>query len=388
MYIHRTIEQSVIEKLKSKKILIILGPRQAGKTTLIKHLLGANGVKYLNLDLPRDLNTFQAFSQFSPEEAKIFLGNPNILVIDEAQREPKASRIVKGFWDSGINMKFVLLGSSVLDIKSQAAESLVGRNEKVYLMPFSFEEVLGRKDWYKADSDHEVLFGAFAGEIRTELLSSLVYGSYPESLSVGDKQAFLSNLVEDYIFKDIFNLGLVKSREPIYKLLQLLAGQIGHEVSVNELSASLGLARATVEKYIDLLEETFVLFRFKAFARNQRKEVTRNKKIYFWDTGVRNAILGEFSFSEARSDIGPLWENWVVAEAAKQNLQAGGKGQLYFWRTHAGSEVDLIVKQGQNLQAYEIKWQPRKISNRAFESKYHAKVKLIDSSRPLAKFFN
>ena len=387
MYIHRIIEKAILEKLRNDKILIILGPRQAGKTTTIKHLLNS-GAKYLNLDLPADLNTFKAFSQLTPKEAKIFLENPEILVIDEAQREDQTSRIIKGFWDSGTKMKFVLLGSSSLDIKNQAAESLAGRNEKIYLMPFSFQEILSRKEWYKNGvQPADAILSAFASEIKVELMSSLAYGCYPECLFVADKQEFLSNLVEDHVFKDITALELVKSREPIYKLLQLLAGQIGNEVSVNELASQLGLARATVEKYIDLLEETFIVFRLSAFSRNSRKEVSKNKKIYFWDTGIRNAVLGEFSQNEWRAGLGQLWENWMVAEAAKQNLQAGGKAKLYFWRTHAGSEVDLIIKEGEKIRGFEIKWQKRKISSRAFESQYQSVVKLIDSSSPLVNFF-
>ncbi len=387
MYRNRIIEPEVIKKLKNKKVLVILGPRQAGKTTLIKYLLKHKEARFLNLDVRKDLAQFQAFAMLSAKEAESYLGNPEFLVIDEAQRESETGRIVKGFWDSGIGLKFILLGSSALDIKGQAAESLAGRNEKVYLTPFSFKEILQSRDWYNPSLKPEVLHQAFAVQLRHQLLENLVFGCYPEAALSQDKAEFLANLLEDYVFKDVLDLGLVKSKEPIFKLLSLLAGQVGGEVSVNELAAQLGQARATVEKYIDLLEETFILFRVPAFSRNSRKEVSKNKKIYFWDTGIRNAVLGEFSLNEWRSDIGQLWENWVVAEAAKQNLQSGARAKLYFWRTRIGSEVDLVIKTGDKLRAYEIKWQARKIKARAFESRYHIPVKLVHAGEPVVDFF-
>jgi hypothetical protein len=157
-------------------------------------------------------------------------------------------------------------------------------------------------------------------------------------------------------------------------------------VSVNELSNNLGISRATIERYLELLEQTFVIFRLPAFSTNQRKEISKNQKIYFWDTGIRNALLKEFSLNPLRSDIGQLWENWVMSEFAKHNLLTGQKRNLYFWRSRAHSEVDLVVKEGEKISAYEIKWKKQKINKGAFESLYKTKVSLIDSSRPLIKF--
>lgn len=162
-----------------------------------------------------------------------------------------------------------------------------------------------------------------------------------------------------------------------------LAHQAGAEVSVNELANGLSMSKATVDKYLDLLEQTFVIFRLPAFSTNPRKEISKNHKIYFYDTGVRNAILNEFSLNPLRSDIGQLWENWVVAEFMKHNLLYGQKKNLYFWRSRAKSEVDLIIKEGEKISAYEIKWKKQKINKRAFENQYKVKVQLIDSSDPL-----
>jgi predicted AAA+ superfamily ATPase len=167
------------------------------------------------------------------------------------------------------------------------------------------------------------------------------------------------------------------------KLLNLLAYQIGGEVSINEIANNLNISRTTAEKYIDLLEETFVIFRLPSFSGNPRKEITKSKKIYFWDNGIRNGLLGEFSMNVMRGDIGALWENWVVSEFAKKNMLDGQIKKLFFWRNRDGSEVDLIVKENEKIEAFEIKWKNQKIKNRAFENMYNIKVNLLSSDKPL-----
>ena len=215
-------------------------------------------------------------------------------------------------------------------------------------------------------------------------MQSLAFGSYPEVVLSQDKAHLLRNLSSDYLWKDILQAGLVKSPDLIKRLLTLLAYQAGNEVSTHELATQLQMARPTVERYLDLLEETYVVFRLPSFSTNPRKEITRSKKVFFWDTGIRNALLNAFSTEELRPDIGMLWENWVIAEAAKHNLLEGGASELFFWRSRAQSEVDLIVKTGDHIQAFEIKWQPNRPATRAFTTMYGVEVQRVTSRDFLA----
>jgi predicted AAA+ superfamily ATPase len=307
------------------------------------------------------------------------LGNPAVLVVDEAQRLPDAPRIVKGWHDARLPVRILLLGSSSLNLLDQAAESLTGRNEKLLLPPLVFEEALRSQNWYSDAYTPQILQEQFASPLRALLLQSLAFGSYPEVVLAQDKVRLLRNLSSDYLWKDILQTGLVKSPDLIKRLLTLLAHQAGNEVSTHELATQLQMARQTVDRYLDLLEETYVIFRLPAFSTNPRTEVTRSKKVFFWDTGIRNALLNTFSTDEARPDIGALWESWVIAEAAKHNLLRGCPSELFFWRSRAQSEVDLVIKTGDLIQAFEIKWQPKRVANRAFSSTYAVDVQLISS---------
>jgi len=242
-----------------------------------------------------------------------------------------------------------------------------------------FLESLRSQGWYSDIYTPQILQEQFAGPLRVFLLQSLAFGSYPEVALVDDKARLLRNLSSDYLWKDVLQTGMVKSPDLIKRLLTLLAHQAGSEVSTHELATQLQMARPTVERYLDLLEETYVIFRLPSFSTNPRKEIARSKKIFFWDTGIRNALLNAFSTEEMRPDIGVLWENWVVAEAAKHNLLQGGSSELFFWRSRAQSEVDLVVKTGDQVRAFEIKWQPKRIAARAFEGRYGVEVELITS---------
>lgn len=385
MYIAREAENRLNNCLASKKIIIIVGARQVGKTTLVNHAMESKKSFFLNFDIDIDKQKIISASSLSPKEAIQSLGNPDYLIIDEAQRLPQIGSIVKGWYDSDLSLKIILLGSSSLDLLNKSAESLTGRNEKIFITPLQFKEVICSREWYSnvyADNEIE---NTFSNQISELLMQSIVFGSYPEVLFESDKKQYLLNLISDYLFKDVLQMGLIKTPELIKKLLALLAHQIGSEVSTNELSSNLGIARATVERYLDLLEQTFVIFRLPAFSTNPRKEISKSHKIYFWDTGVRNAILNEFSSNPLRSDIGHLWENWVVAEFAKQNILAGQTKNLYFWRSRTGSEVDLIVKEGEKISAYEMKWKDKKSASRAFTAKYGVAVETITSAHPLIK---
>lgn len=387
MYISRIAENIVKDKLSNKKVLMVLGARQVGKTTMVKRILQGRNAVFFNFDAQVDLDRFKSLSAVSASEVMKSLGNPEIIVIDEAQRWAETARVVKGWYDYEIKCKVILLGSSSLNILNQSSESLTGRNEKLYLPPLTFKEIVAAQDWYLPGQDFKQTALHFKAQVRELLMQNLIFGSYPEVVTSGNREELLLNLVSDYLLKDILNLDLVKSQETIKRLLQLLAHQAGSEVSVSELSLNLHTSRATVEKYLDLLEETYVIFRLPAFSTNPRKEIAKSRKIYFWDTGIRNAVLGEFSQSELRPDIGALWENWVVAEFAKHNLLSGKKSNLYFWRSRFSGEVDLVLKSGAELKAYEIKWQAQKIKKRAFEKAYNITVHLIESSNPFVDEF-
>jgi predicted AAA+ superfamily ATPase len=381
-YIPRITEDYLAKDLSSGKVIVLLGPRQSGKTTLVRHLLEGRKAFFLNFDIDSEKQRFLAASALDPDSAMTAFGNPEFLVVDEAQRLPESLRIVKGWHDSGVRPVILLLGSSAVEISGRAAESLAGRNIKRILPPLIFREIVRSRSW-AAGFDEETIRSQFVPQIGSLLLSCLAFGHYPESVLTPDKRPYLLNLSSDVLWKDLLHLGLVKTPDSIRRLLSLLAHQIGSEASINELSSATGLARNTVEKYLGILEQAFIVFRLPAFSSNPRKEISKSRKIFFWDTGIRNALLNEFSEDEMRPDIGPLWENWVVAEFAKQNLLSGQMKNLYFWRSHAGSEVDLVVRRDDRLWAYEIKWNPRRQPGRAFTDKYGVPVTVIHRSEPL-----
>lgn len=383
MYLRRQAEQPLKDILAGDKVGIILGARQVGKSTLVEHVLAGQPATFLNFDVEVDKARFQAAAALSPIDGLRSLGSPAVLVIDEAQRLPETSRIIKGWYDARVPAKLLLLGSSSLDLLDQAAESLTGRNRKLVLPPLLFSETLGTQVW-AGSATPEHLSKHFAPQLRAFLMQRLAFGSYPEVVTSSEPVQLLRELSSDYLWKDVLQTGLVKTPDLIKKLLLLLAHQAGSEVSVNELSTQLQMARSTVERYLDLLEQTFVIFRLPAFSTNPRKEISKSQKVFFWDTGIRNALLNAFSTDAFRPDIGALWENWVIAEIAKHNAMLGSPAELYFWRTRSQSEVDLVVKQGDSLRAFEVKWSPRRTSSRAFLDAYGVEVETISPDNPLA----
>ena len=368
--------------LDGRKVVIVLGARQVGKTTLVQRVLAGRKVVSLNFDIEIDKMRFLAAASLSPVDAINSLGTPEYLVLDEAQRLSETGRVVKGWYDARLPVKILMLGSSSLELLNHAAESLTGRNEKLFLPPLLFDEVIRSRDWCPETMPLSDIARHFQEPVHTSLLQSLAFGGYPEVVTSIDKPALLRNLSSDYLWKDILQTGLVKSPDLIKRLLSLLAHQIGAEVSVHELATQLHMARQTVERYLDLLEQTWVIFRLPAYSTNPRKEIAKSRKIYFWDTGIRNALLGTFSTDELRPDIGSLWENWVVAEAAKRNASLGGASDLYFWRSRAQSEVDLVVRTGDRLRAFDIKWKGRRMAGRAFRAMYGVDVERLDAENP------
>lgn len=381
MYLQRSAENRLRDILTGRMIGLILGARQVGKTTLVRQVLAGRSVEFLNFDLAVDQTRFRAVSALAPLDAWKGLGAPEVLVIDEVQRWPDVSRVVKGWFDSHVPVQVLLLGSSSLQWLDQTAESLTGPNRKLVLPPLLFQEALGSQSWVQAARVPD-WHQAFAAQIRAFLGQRLAFGSYPEVVLESHPVELLRDLSSDYLWKDILQAGLVKSPDAIKRLLLLLAHQIGSEVSVNELSTQLGMTRATIDRYLDLLEQTFVLFRIPAFSTNRRREIVKSQKYYFWDTGIRNALLNSFSTDETRPDIGPLWENWVIAEVKKANALAGNPAELFFWRSKAQSEVDLVLRQGGQLKAFEVKWSARRAVGRAFRDAYGASVELLTPDQP------
>ena len=384
MYIPRIAEDRLKDILTSKKVGIILGARQVGKTTLVERVLSGAPAVFLNFDIAVDRARFVAASALPPEEALKSLGSPELLVIDEAQRLPETARTIKGWYDSKLPVQMLLLGSSSLNLLDQTAESLTGRNRKLQLPPLTFTEAVSGQSWASPVLSSDQLCSLFPDQISAFLMQRMVYGSYPEVVLAAKPQELLRNLSSDYLWKDVLQAGQIKSPDLIQRLLKLLAHQVGTEVSVSELATQLQIARQTVDRYLDLLQQTYVIFQLPAFSNNPRKEIAKSHKLYFWDTGIRNALLNTFSTDPDRPDIGALWENWVIAEAAKHNLLNGAEAELYFWRTRSQSGVDLVVTQGSALKAYEIKWRSRRASARAFKDAYGVDVEVIRPVEPFA----
>ena len=382
MYIQRTAESLLAAILSGTKVGLVLGARQVGKTTLVEHVAGGRGALFLNFDLEVDKARFLAAAALPPTDALRGFGSPPLLVVDEAQRLPEAARIVKGWHDSRLPVHILLLGSSSLNLLDQTAESLTGRNRKLILPPLLFAETLATQPWAAPEMPREHLCRHFAPQLRAWLLQRLAFGSYPEVVLTPNPAALLRELGADYLWKDVLQTGLVKTPDLIKRLLLLLAHQAGSEVSVSELATQLQMARPTVERYLDLLEQTFVIFRLPSFSTNPRKEIAKGRKIFFWDTGIRNALLNAFSADALRPDIGALWENWAIAEVAKRNALLGAPFELYFWRSRAQSEVDLVIRQDERLRAFELKWSGRRGAGRAFRDAYGVTVETLAPENP------
>lgn len=374
--IKRLAEGSIKSWQKTNKILILLGARQVGKTTLLKQYFHGFKSAYLNLDVETDKARFLQSAALDPNSSLRSFSNPEVIILDEAQRLPDTARVLKGWYDYELPVKMVMSGSSSLNLLDQSAESLTGRNIKLYLPPLLFSEIIASQSWYSPISGKENL-KFFANQIASLVTTTMVFGSYPEAVTTSDKQQYLTNLVTDYLLKDILHSGLIKTPQVINRLLSLLAYQSGSVVSINELANNLQISRVTVDRYLDLLEQTFVIFRLPAYSNNPRKEISKSQKIFFWDTGIRNALINEFNTHINRPDIGKLWENWVIAEFAKSIFLGGNLQSMYFWQSRTGSEVDLVIKEPDGvLKAYEIKWSGGAVS-KAFAAMYNIPVHLI-----------
>jgi len=349
-YITRTVEKLILQKLADNKAIIVYGARQVGKSTMLKHLLKNNNkvpsseaVLWLYGDQPQ---TQSLFEDISESKIKSLIGSANIVVIDEAQMIKNIGIKLKMFTDYLEGIKIIATGSSSFDLANKINEPLTGRKWEYQLLPLSFTEMAGT---------NSVL------EEMKHLETRLIYGYYPEvALHPGEEKERLLELVNSYLYKDLLIWENLHKSEKITKLLQALAFQVGSEVSYSELAALVGIDGKTVEKYIDLLEKAFILYRLTSFSRNLRNELKNSKKIYFYDNGVRNALISAFNPLELRNDVGQLWENFIMAELLKKDLYSKNFAHRWFWRSKQKQEIDLIHEQDGIFTAFEFKWNDKK----------------------------
>ncbi|MEN8139360.1 MAG: ATP-binding protein [Bacteroidota bacterium] len=340
----RTLSSELKRYYNLNKVLVVIGARQVGKTTLLKELTLEDGnTLWLNGDDPA---TRERLTEISIASIKRVVGEYKTVVIDEVQRIKNPGLLLKMMVDNMGKVQFIATGSSSLEIAETIFEPLTGRQFLFRLHPFTLEEL------YKGKS---------VFEIEQELPFHLIYGCYPEvSLKRDISEKLLENIAEQYLYKDVLIWKDIRKPQLLDKLLKLLAFQIGSEVSVSELANSMKVKSETVETYIDLLEKSFVIFRLKSFSNNPRKEVSKMSKIYFWDNGIRNAVIGNFNDLSQRNDQGELFENFIISERMKMNTYFRPKIKSYFWRTYKKSEVDYIEVEGDNVSAFEIKWNMKK----------------------------
>ena len=325
------------------KVVLVYGPRRTGKTTLLQHFIqGLNEPHHLLNG--EDFFIQQVLSSQSIEKLKSFVGQKNWLIIDEAQKIPDIGLNLKLIVDHLPDIRVIATGSSSFDLASQVGEPLTGRKWTLRLFPLAQME-LGQKE--------------NAAETAARLEHRLIYGSYSEVVLCEDdqiRQRYLKEIISSYLYKDILELEGLRHSDKLVRLLQLLAFQIGKEVSFTELGTQLGLSKNTVDRYLELLEKAFVIYKLRGFSRNLRKEVSKNPRYFFYDIGIRNALIQNFNPLNLRDDTGPIWENYLVMERLKKQEYTGMSCANYFWRTYDKKEVDWIEEREGRLFAYEFKW--------------------------------
>ncbi len=343
--IPRELISRIQDRLFQGKAIIILGPRQSGKTTLIKAILDQSNEKYLMLNADEP-DVRELLREVTSTRLRTIIGENRIVCIDEAQRIENIGLTLKLLTDQLPEIQAVATGSSSLDLNSNIAEPLTGRKFEFILYPLSFNELAAH---------HGLL------EERRFLEHRLIYGSYPEIVtSAGREQELIKLLAGSYLFKDLLILEGIKKPALLEKLIRSLSLQLGSEVSYHELGQLTGADSHTVERYIDLLEKAFVVFTLPAYSRNVRNEIKKGKKIYFIDNGIRNAVIGNFLPVSNRTDKGALWENYMISERFKMLNNKGKNASGFFWRTTQQQEIDYIEEQGQELLACEFKSNPNR----------------------------
>jgi len=339
--IKRICQPTIASKLFKGKAILLFGPRQSGKSTLVDALLHAQEKEWLYLN-GDDADVRELLTNTTATKLKAIMGNKAIVFIDEAQRIPNIGLTLKLFTDQIRNVQVIATGSSAFELSSQVNEPLTGRKYEYMLYPLSFSEMV---------QHHGLL------QEKRLIEHRLIYGYYPEIVSKpGEEKELLKLLASSYLYKDLLMLEQIKKPLLLEKLLTALALQIGSEVNYHEIGQIIGSDSKTVDKYIDLLEKTFVVFRLPALNRNVRNEIKKGKKVYFYDCGIRNAIINNFKPVAARTDVGALWENYLMAERLKYLGYQGIDAAHYFWRTTQQQEIDLVEEYDDKLKAFEFKW--------------------------------
>ncbi|HAT77724.1 MAG TPA: ATPase [Flavobacterium sp.] len=343
--ITRQITKEIQNDCFKGKVILLLGARQIGKSTLIKMLSFSKEIETLWLD-GENADVHLLLQNANSERLKQIAGNHKVIVIDEAQKINAIGSVLKLFADYHKEIQVIASGSSSFELRNSLNEPLTGRKFEFNLYPLSFQEMVNHTNLLL--------------EIR-QLPQRLRYGYYPEIVtSQGNEERLLKFLSESYLYKDIFLFKGVKKPEKILELLKLLAWQIGSEVNYNELSKTLKIDNQTIESYVNMLEQAFVIYKLNAYNTNQRKELKKSKKIYFNDLGIRNSLINDFRPIEIRNDSGAIFENFVINEFRKQNEYQQVYANLYFWRTTDQKEIDLVIEKDGMLHAFEIKWNPNK----------------------------
>lgn len=343
--IKRALKAKIQNRIGQGKIILIIGPRQVGKTTLAHHIVEQqeDDFVWLNGDEP-DVRSI--LTNATSSVLKNLSGKRRTIVIDEAQRIQNIGLTLKLFHDTFPEKQLIVTGSSAFDLANEINEPLTGRKYEYYLYPLSFSEMV---------EEHGII------EEKRQLEHRLIFGSYPEVVrNPGDEVETLISLSGSYLYKDILSWGKLKKPQVLEKLLQALALQIGSEVKFHEIGQIIGADPKTVENYIDILEKAFVVFRLQSLSRNMRNEIKKGKKIYFYDNGIRNAILKNFSPLNLRQDVGGLWENFLIVERMKRNHYTQTYLNTYFWRNHAQQEIDYIEERDGWMNACEFKWNAKK----------------------------
>jgi len=369
---------------KYKQVLILLGSRQVGKTTIVKKIF-PNGDYFLvdNEPIKKILETYDI------ETYKTLINeNSKEIIIDEIHLLSNPGRAIKIIYDQLENIKIIITGSSSFHIKNKTGESLAGRKIDYNIYPLTFSEYLNQKGIEKDlnfnifekiidDKKYNPKDQLYKFDIENILNGVLIYGQYPHLIKNPNDEKYLLNFVDSLIFKDILELNLIEDKKLAKDLLKLLAFQIGNLINYSELANSLKADQRTIKRYIEIFEQSFILFRLYPYSKKKRDEISKSAKIFFYDTGVRNALIGDFSSLESRTDKGALFENFIVSELIKQDSYSDQNCKFYYWRTKQGSEIDVVLEKGKELIGVEIKYKRRAI-NRAFKNRYpEAKIRLV-----------
>lgn len=347
MFIERKVQNLIKNKLSPGKVLVLLGARRVGKTFLLKEIITNTTENYIFWN-GEDFAVHELLKRRSIQNYKNIIGNATLLIIDEGQKIPEAGLIFKLIVDSFEDLKIIVTGSSAFDITNLTGEPLTGRKIEINIFP------VAESEFHNIEKPEQR---------KDNLMQRMIWGNMPEIINLNnqsDKEEYLRTLINSYLLKDVLAFENLRNSSKLFNLLKLIAFQIGSEVSIQELGRQLAMSKNTIEKYLDILSKVFVIYKITGFSRNLRKEIVKNSKWYFYDNGIRNAIVADFNHIENRIDKGILWENYMMSERIKYQSYNGIYSNRYFWRTYDKQEIDLIEEREGKLFAYEFKWNKNK----------------------------